>query len=63
MDNSQDVYALLKKELYDTEAQVLLPNDEGYAESIKRWSEHCEKRAVSLSYIFNSTFPSTLLSK
>jgi FAD/FMN-containing dehydrogenase len=33
--------------LSSTGAEVLLPGDgEKYQESIKRWSDHCEKRAV-----------------
>lgn len=44
---SADVYAELKDQLKDSKAKVLLPSDgQKYEESLKRWSEHCEKRAV-----------------
>jgi hypothetical protein len=46
MGSLPDVYKLLKEELKDTSAEVLTPDSPGYGESIKRWSEHCEKRAV-----------------
>ena len=42
-----DIYEELKGALSSTGAEVLLPGDgEKYQESIKRWSDHCEKRAV-----------------
>lgn len=42
-------YGSLKDLLRGTTAQVLLPDDgEVYEESIKRWSEHCIKRAVCI---------------
>jgi hypothetical protein len=41
-------YASLKELLTYTNAEVLLPSDgEEYEKSIRRWSEHCVKRAVS----------------
>jgi hypothetical protein len=46
MGSLPNVYNLLKEELKDTSAEVLTPDSPGYGESIKRWSEHCEKRAV-----------------
>jgi len=40
-------YSSLKRLLVSTSVQVLLPEDEEiYEESVKRWSEHCIKRAV-----------------
>jgi len=53
-------YSSLKELLKDTNAEVLLPNDgEAYEKSIERWSEHCIKRAVSLSrlpYLYLSAY-------
>ena len=46
MGNASDVYSALREELKGTGAEVLTPDSEGYAESIRRWSEHCEKKAV-----------------
>src|SRR3546814_3820175 len=40
MGSAPNVYELLRKELQGTDAKVLTPESEGYAESIKRWSEH-----------------------
>jgi hypothetical protein len=41
-------YASLKELLKNTNAEVLLPTDgEEYEKSIRSWSEHCVKRAVS----------------
>jgi hypothetical protein len=51
MGSAPDVYASLKKELggNGSGAQVILSGDgEVYEQSIKRWSEHCVKRAVRL---------------
>ncbi|PSN69942.1 FAD-binding domain-containing protein [Corynespora cassiicola Philippines] len=53
MGSAPNVYELLRKELQGTDAKVLTPESEGYAESIKRWSEHCEKKAVR--YTLQST--------
>lgn len=36
----------LKKELSGTDSDVITPDDEEYAESIKRFSESCEREAV-----------------
>lgn len=49
MGGTSDAYAELKKSFGENEsgAQVILPTDgEAYEQSIKRWSEHCEKRAA-----------------
>jgi hypothetical protein len=49
MGSASDVYTSLKKRLEGSgsRAQVILPGDgEVYEQSIKRWSEHCVKRAV-----------------
>lgn len=47
MGSAPDAYAQLKEQLKGSKAEVLFPSDgEKYEESIKRWSEHCEKRAV-----------------
>ncbi|KAF1964656.1 FAD-binding domain-containing protein [Bimuria novae-zelandiae CBS 107.79] len=44
---SVDIYEELKAQLKDSKTEVLLPGDgQPYEESIKRWSEHCEKRAA-----------------
>jgi hypothetical protein len=48
MGSIPDVYKLLKEDLKDTGAEVLTPDSPGYGESIKRWSENCEKRAVCI---------------
>ncbi|KAF2109683.1 hypothetical protein BDV96DRAFT_232771 [Lophiotrema nucula] len=48
MGSAPDVYAALKKELEGTRAEVLTPGDEGYRESLKRWSEHCVKEAQAV---------------
>ncbi|KAF2691437.1 FAD-binding domain-containing protein [Lentithecium fluviatile CBS 122367] len=48
MGSTSDVYASLKEmfESSGSKAQVIFPGDgEVYEQSIKRWSEHCEKRA------------------
>ena len=37
----------LKKELSGTDSDVITPDDEEYAESIKRFSESCEREAVN----------------
>lgn len=47
MGSATEIYAQLKEQLKSSKAEVLFPSDgEKYEESIKRWSEHCEKRAV-----------------
>lgn len=47
MGSAPDVYAELKQQLQGSKAEVLFPSDgPKYEESIKRWSDHCEKRAV-----------------
>ncbi|KAJ4358661.1 uncharacterized protein N0V89_003245 [Didymosphaeria variabile] len=47
MGSATDVYAQLKEQLKSSKAEILFPSDgEKYEESIKRWSEHCEKRAA-----------------
>jgi hypothetical protein len=47
MGSAQDVCARLKEQLKSGNSEVLFPGDgEKYEDSIKRWSEHCEKRAV-----------------
>ncbi|KAF2192545.1 FAD-binding domain-containing protein [Zopfia rhizophila CBS 207.26] len=48
MGSTSDVYSVLKGQLKDTEAEVLTPDNAGYAESIERWSEHCEKKAQAV---------------
>lgn len=54
MSVGHDVYAGLKEGLKGTKAEVILPSDgEVYGESIKRWSEHCEKKAVCSSHYFH----------
>lgn len=50
MGSAPQIYTKLKDSLSGSGAEVLLPDSPGYAESIKRWSEHCEKRAVSPSH-------------
>jgi hypothetical protein len=50
MASTQDIYTELKKELHTSgsKAQVILPSDgDVYEQSIKRWSDHCVKRAVN----------------
>ena len=45
-----EVYEKLRGALKNSNAELLLPDDGAkYQESIKRWSDHCEKRAVYLS--------------
>jgi hypothetical protein len=52
-ERSNFKYGSLKELLKDTSAEVLLPSDgEEYEKSIRRWSEHCVKRAVSLFFSF-----------
>lgn len=48
-DSSLDVLNILVDELRQSleKPNVLTPDSEGYAESIKRWSDGVEKRAVS----------------
>jgi hypothetical protein len=47
MGSAPDAYAQLKEQLKSGNAEVFFPGDgEKYEQSIKRWSEHCEKRAV-----------------
>ena len=41
-----DVVQELRDSLKTSEADVLTPDSEGYSESIKRWSDAIEKRAV-----------------
>lgn len=36
----------LRHELKDTQATVITPDEEGYAELISRWNQACEKEAV-----------------
>ncbi|KAF2467249.1 FAD-binding domain-containing protein [Lindgomyces ingoldianus] len=55
MGNTPDVYAILKNELKGSEAEVLTPGSAGYAESIKRWSEHCEKKAQAVVKVTSSS--------
>lgn len=43
---SNPIYETLKEGLKETNIQILAPGLEGYDESIKRWSEAAEKRAV-----------------
>lgn len=43
----------LRKDL-DDNAEVLTFDSEGYAESLRRWSDTCEKEAVSMS-VFQTT--------
>ncbi|KAF2790329.1 FAD-binding domain-containing protein [Melanomma pulvis-pyrius CBS 109.77] len=61
MSGSADVYSLLKEELKGTGAEVLTPDSPGYGESIKRWSEHCEKRAKAVVKPTTPTDVSTTL--
>ncbi|ORY10626.1 hypothetical protein BCR34DRAFT_485287 [Clohesyomyces aquaticus] len=53
MGSAPDVYATLREELKGggSVAEVLTPDSAGYGESIKRWSEHCEKRAQAVVLI------------
>ncbi|KAF2021670.1 FAD-binding domain-containing protein [Aaosphaeria arxii CBS 175.79] len=41
-----DVYETLRQQLRGSGVEVLIPDSEGYEASIKRWSDHCEKRAA-----------------
>lgn len=53
MGSTPDVYTTLKEQLKGSGAEVLMPDDgEKYEQSIKRWSEHCEKRAVRALFSF-----------
>ncbi|KAH7126673.1 hypothetical protein B0J11DRAFT_549564 [Dendryphion nanum] len=54
--SSPEIYQKIKQELQDAGAKVLLPGDEGYEESLKRWSEHCEKKAA---IVIHPTSPTT----
>jgi hypothetical protein len=51
MGSAPDVYAELRKELQGSDADVLTPDSEGYRDSLKRWSEHCVKEAVSILFL------------
>ncbi|KAF2703998.1 FAD-binding domain-containing protein [Pleomassaria siparia CBS 279.74] len=62
MDSLPDVYKLLSEELKGSGAVVLMPDSEGYGASIKRWSEHCEKRARAVVLPTTPSHVSTTLS-
>lgn len=40
----------LRRELEDTNAEILAWGSDGYAESLTRWSEACEKEAVRVRH-------------
>ncbi|KAF2856528.1 FAD-binding domain-containing protein [Plenodomus tracheiphilus IPT5] len=57
-------YSSLKKLLEKTSAEVLLPNDGiAYEESIKRWSEHCIKRAAAVVKVTSANDVSATLAQ
>jgi hypothetical protein len=49
---SYDKALELRRDL-DGTAEVLTFGSEGYAESLRRWSDTCEKEAVSMSLFLN----------
>lgn len=58
MGSAPNVFATLREQLKGSGAEVLTPDSPGYAESIKRWSEHCEKKAVSvMDSFYHSSYP------
>ncbi|KAF9735608.1 hypothetical protein PMIN06_008927 [Paraphaeosphaeria minitans] len=60
MGSTPHMYARLKSQLASSNAEVLLPSDgDKYEESIKRWSEHCEKRASCVVKITSAVDAST----
>ncbi|KAJ4286427.1 hypothetical protein N0V90_013126 [Kalmusia sp. IMI 367209] len=62
MGSAPDVYTKLKEQLKTSRAEILLPDDgEKYEESIKRWSEHCEKRAACVVKVTSADDVSTTL--
>ncbi len=46
--DSSDIFGSLRGELNPPRAEILTPGSPGYEESIKRWSDTCEKRAVRM---------------
>ncbi|KAF2741493.1 FAD-binding domain-containing protein [Polyplosphaeria fusca] len=48
MGSVPNVYSMLKEQLAGTGAEVITPDSEKYAGSIKRWSEHCIKQAQAV---------------
>ncbi|KAJ5771793.1 hypothetical protein N7520_002322 [Penicillium odoratum] len=56
-------YALqLRHELKNTQAKILTPDEEGYAELIGRWSEACEKEAGAIVLVTSSSEVSLVVS-
>ncbi|KAI9925944.1 hypothetical protein MW887_005750 [Aspergillus wentii] len=53
---------LLKKELHETNAEVITPEDENYAESITRFSESCEKEAGAVVRVTSTNEVSKVVS-
>ncbi len=51
-------YDSVWEELAPTGAEVLTPDSPGYGESIKRWSDTCEKKAVRLYFLWTSVIRS-----
>ncbi|KAF1995816.1 FAD-binding domain-containing protein [Amniculicola lignicola CBS 123094] len=54
MGSTADTYAVLKELLKGSGAEVLMPDSEGYEESIVRWSEHCIKKAHAVVKVSNA---------
>lgn len=46
----------LQQQLEGTRARVICAGSDEYTESIKRWSDTCEKEAVRMAFIFAGTY-------
>jgi len=52
VQDANNLYDALRVQLGPTNAEILTPASLGYEESIKRWSDTCEKKAVSLHFLY-----------
>lgn len=52
IQDANNPYDVLRVQLAPTNAEILTPASPGYEESIKRWSDTCEKKAVSLHLLY-----------